>query len=202
MKKMILILMIFICPLTFIVAEETESSIPANFSMGEWNDNVYTNDFLGLKLELPDGWIRYGEEEMAAIMNLGAQALNDDLKKLSKIAEMTTVYYVLANNPATADSISIITEKQILDVTADVYVTALKDALQTASELVTFTNGNISKEEIAGREYSVLTINASSSVSKVIQKYCCCKIGKYMLGILISTKSDEAALKDILKAFK
>ena len=115
---------------------------------------------------------------------------------------MTTVYYVLANNPATADSISIITEKQILDITADVYVNALKDALKTASEVVTFTNDNISKEKIAGREYSVLTINASSPVSKAIQKYCCCKIGKYMLGILVSTKDDEAILNDILKAFK
>jgi hypothetical protein len=35
---------------------EEENSDSTEFSMGEWNDNVYTNDFLGLKFNLPEGW--------------------------------------------------------------------------------------------------------------------------------------------------
>ncbi len=62
--------------------EKSTGNAAAEFSTGEWYGNVYTNDFIGIKYELPQGWEKYGDEEIAEIMNLGKEFLNDNQKNM------------------------------------------------------------------------------------------------------------------------
>lgn len=98
--------------------EKSTGNAAAEFSTGEWYGNVYTNDFIGIKYELPQGWEKYGDEEIAEIMNLGKEFLNDNQKKYAELSKLTTVYHILTNNPATSDTICLITEKTFLGISA------------------------------------------------------------------------------------
>ena len=47
--------------------EEQKNNSTEEFSMGEWNNGVYENKFLGLKFKLPAGWTYSSDEEIAKI---------------------------------------------------------------------------------------------------------------------------------------
>ena len=55
------------------VTNDQQEEQKVEISMGNWNNNVYTNDFLGLKFNLPEGWTYSSDEEIAEMMNLGIE---------------------------------------------------------------------------------------------------------------------------------
>ncbi len=50
------------------------------FSLGSWDGKVYKNDFLGLQYNEPETWSHSSDEEIAKMMNVGKEMLNDDQK--------------------------------------------------------------------------------------------------------------------------
>lgn len=201
MKKNLFILLLSVFVLAMVFAAKPEDSGNAQISMGEWKKNVYINDFLNIKYRLPDGWTRYSDEDMAEIMKLGTELLSNDKQYLAELAKLNLVYYMLANNPATGDNIVVLTEKSALDYTLDYYLDSVKTQLQDVGTL-SYEIGDITKENLAGLEYSVLVANASAGGISMTQKYYARKIGKYFLAIIATSKNGEAAIKDIMKAFE
>ena len=201
MKKTVLILMLFVFAVIFAAAGGEPTAAPSDFSIGEWNGNVYTNDFLGISYKLPDGWIKYSDEEIAAVMNLSMEMLNDNQKALADLAKLTVVYYMLVKNPATGENISVFTEKVHLDVTSIYYLENLKAQLSTLTA-INYTIGDFTKETVGGREYDVLTATTSVADKTLTQKYYCCKLGKYFLSIVASSMNGEKAAGNLVKAFE
>ncbi|MBO4732183.1 MAG: hypothetical protein J5597_05190 [Spirochaetaceae bacterium] len=196
MKKALFVLILLVFALTMAVAQKTE------FSLGEWKDDVYTNNFLGIKFRLPDGWKKSDDETIAQIMNLGAELLNDNQKKLVEIAKLNSVYYLLANNPATGDTIIVMTEKSLLDYTTEYYLNAIKNGLQSV-ESIEYEIGDASKEKVAGREYQTLTAKAKSLDGfYVTQRYYVYKIDKYFLGIIVTSTTGKDTISEMMKAFE
>jgi len=196
MKKRIFTLVLLVFVLMTAVAAPSANS---ELSMGEWKKNVYTNDFLGVKYKLPDGWKKYSDEEMAEIMHLGTELLSDNQKYLAELAKLNLVYYILVNNPSTGDNIVVMTEKSPLDYTIDYYLDTVKSQLQ-GIENINYEVGEISKETVAGNEYNVLVANVAGV--NMTQKYYARKIGKYFLSIIATSRKGEAAINDMMKAFQ
>ena len=192
--------MLFVSIVTFAAAKDAPSAAPSDFSIGEWNGNVYTNDFLGISYKLPDGWTKLSDEEIAAVMHLGIEMLNDNQKALADLAKLTVVYYMLAKSPATGENISVFTEKVPVDVTAIYYLENLKAQLPTITA-INYTIGEFTKETVGGREYDVLTATAEASGRTLTQKYYCYKLGKYFLSIIASSMNGEKAVDNLIKAF-
>ena len=113
---------------------------------------------------------------MAEIMQLGSDLLNDNQKYLAELAKLNLVYYMLTNNPATGDNIVVMTEKSPLDYTIEYYLDSVKNQLQNIGN-INYEVGEISKETIAGYEYSVLVANIVGV--NMTQKYYARKMGKY-----------------------
>ncbi len=195
MKKTVLLLMLFVSAVAFAAAA------PSDFSIGEWNGNVYSNDFLGISYKLPDGWIKYSDEEIAAVMNLSLEMLNDNQKALADLAKLTVVFHMIVKNPETGDNISVLTEKVHLDVTSIYYLENLKAQL-SALTAINYTIGELSKGTIGGRGYDVLTATARVSDKTLTLKYYCCKLGKYFLSIVASSMNGEKAAGNLIKAFE
>lgn len=171
------------------------------FSMGEWKDNTYENKFLGLKFNLPEGWTYSTDEEIAQMMNIGSELLNDDQKIAAELAKLTSVYYVVANDPSTGNNISIMSEKPLMDITTEYYLDQLKTQL-TAVESMSYEIGDTSKEKVAGREYDTLTVTAAISGIEVTQKYYVYKMDEYFVCLLVTSVNGETAINDMIKAFK
>ncbi|MBQ3145077.1 MAG: hypothetical protein IJB90_00565 [Clostridia bacterium] len=171
------------------------------FSMGEWKDNTYENKFLGLKFNLPEGWTYSSDEEIAQMMNIGSELLNDDQKIAAELAKLTSVYYVVANDPSTGNNISIMSEKPLMDITTEYYLDQLKTQL-TAVESMSYEIGDTSKEKVAGREYDTLTVTAAISGIEVTQKYYVYKMDEYFVCVIATSTSGERGIEDIMKSFE
>ncbi len=195
MKKILFVFILLVFALSMVAAQINE------FSLGEWNDNIYTNDFLGIKFQLPEDWKRFSDEDLAQVMNLGTELLNDDQKKLAELSKINSVSYMGANNPATGDSIMVSSVKSIFDLTAEYFMNGVKTQLQ-ALESIDYEVSEISKEELAGREYYVLTAKSEISGINLIQKFYVYKIDKYFLEIVATTLRGEDAITEMMKAFE
>ena len=195
MKKILFVFILLVFALSMAAAQINE------FSLGEWNDNIYTNDFLGIKFQLPDNWKRFSDEDLAQVMNLGAELLNDDQKKLAELSKINSVSYMGANNPTTGDSIMVSSVKSIFDLTTEYFMNGVKTQLQ-ALESIDYEVSEISKEELAGREYYVLTAKSEISGINLIQKFYVYKIDKYFLEIVATTLRGEDTITEMMNAFE
>lgn len=171
------------------------------FSMGSWSDNVYSNDFLGLKFKLPNGWKYSSDEEIAEMMNLGEELLNDEQKAAAEVSKLNSAYYMVANDPNTGDNISIISEKPAMEVTTEFYINQLKTQLQNVNT-INYEIGETSKETVAGKECDTLTVDASMSGVKMTQRYYIYKVDKYVICIISTSTSGEQKINDIMKNFE
>lgn len=171
------------------------------FSMGKWEDNVYTNDFLGLKFNLPEGWKASSDEEIAKMMNVGKELLNDDQKALTELAEKSGVYYMSVSDPSTGNNIIVLTEKTAVDVNTDYYINQLKTQLTSVSS-IKYQIGETSKATVAGREYDTLTASASMYGYTTTQRYYIYKIDKYFVGIIVTSNTGESAIDEMMNSFE
>lgn len=171
------------------------------FSMGSWSDNSYSNDFLGLKFKLPNGWKYSSDEEIAEMMNLGTELLNDEQKAAAEVSKLNNAYYMVANDPNTGDNISVISEKPAMEVTTEFYINQLKTQLQNVNTISYEIEGT-SKETVAGKECDALTVSASMSGIKMTQKYYIYKVDKYVICIIATSTSGEQKINEIMKSFE
>ena len=179
---------------------EQEEKAP-EFSMGEWNNKVYTNDFLGLKYNLPEGWTYSSEAEIAQMMSVGAELLNDDQKAAAEIAKLTSVYYMVAQDSNTGNNVNIFSEKQLADITIEEYINALETQLLAVQSMNYKVEGT-SKEKIGNIEADTLTLSVTASGIEIMQKYYIYKIDKYMIGIIATSLNGETGINEIAKCFE
>lgn len=159
-----------------------------SFNMGAWNDNEYTNNFLNVKLSLPESWVHYSDEEIASIMDLDSNSSFNDAETLEKISDLLLVYYVSASEPGTANSISVFSEKPIVDTTFDNYFEKLERQLTDIGS-VKYEIGEKSSVKLNGVEYKTMEVNAPDY--ELVQKYYVYKLDKYFVGIIISSSTQE-----------
>lgn len=168
-------------------------------SMGEWKDNVYTNEFLDMKFNLPEGWNYSSDEEIAQLMNLGSEAAFGDKEFIAEVTKLTSVYYLFASDPNTGSSVSLFTEKPIVDVTMDYYLSQVKSQLEAVTE-IDYEIGETATETLAGKEYTTLQVTASEY--NMIQKYYLRKMDRYFVGMIVTTTQGEDSISTIMSHFE
>lgn len=183
------------------VVEDESKESSKEISMGEWEDDTYENEFLGLKFNLPKGWTYSTQEEIAEMMSIGKELLNDDQKAAAELAKLTSVYYINASNPATGDSVTILTEKPLAKITAEEYIAQLKLQLQALESMDYKIEGD-SEETVSGKKYETLSVTASVSGVEVSQKYYLREIDKYIVCIIVTSTSGQDNIDTIMESFK
>lgn len=180
-------------------ADTTETT--TEISMGEWNGNTYTNNYLGLKFNLPTGWTHYSDEEIAEMMNISEEVLKDEEQINIELAKLTSVYYLAASDPETLDNVMLMTEKPIMDVTTELYLNTLKTQLENLNS-INYEVGETGKEKIGNREFDTLTTKATTNGVTMIQKYYIYKSGDHFIDIIVTSNSGEQAINKIIKSFE
>ena len=185
---------------------ETQNTIVSNennitkseFSMGAWNGNVYTNDFLDIKFDMPASWSHYTDAEIAEVMDMGKEVAFGDDEFLKSVSEKTSVYYVVASDSNTGNSLSIVSEKPIVDVQIEQYMTQLKTQLDSL-EAIKYETGEVSIEKVGNVEYNILEVTVPDY--NMSQKYYVKKSDKYFVGIII-TAYDKEDIAEIIDMFE
>lgn len=195
MKKRLILLMLFGVVLfgatgcgktTEEFLEDEIIDVETEMTLGEWNENTYTNEFLGLTYQKPEDWTRYSDEEIKSLMEIGLE--NVDGSELSKkLAELTSVTYVMASK-ASGTNIIIMSEKPVLSTNLDNFSKTLKSQLesQTAME---YTVKDAVVEQINGKELYVL----EASVSGMTQKYYLYEQGEHIVSIILTLVGTDNA---------
>lgn len=180
--------------------EEKEVAKEKELERGKWENNVYTNNFANITFKLPEGWAYSSDEQIAQMMNIGVELLNEDQQDLAKIAEQTSLYDMVANDPSTGASVMVMFEKTALKVNTDFYINKLKTGLEQVDSINYTIDDEIKTEKVGTEEYTVLTTTVPNY--KMVQKYYIKQEGNYFIDILITYVDGVTDLETILSNFQ
>lgn len=146
----------------------------ASVTLGELNGNFYTNESLGITMEIPDGWYALDEEQRMEIVQAGSEILADGDETKQKMLDLSmqrTLPLLCAyevNPVTTAESnpnIQLTAEKMSLlnsafVKTADDYISAMKTQLESVKNVqgveVAYTFGEIGDTTFGDKDFRIL----------------------------------------------
>lgn len=191
---------------TIETTEETTAATEVEFASGGgtltrgiWEDNVYTNDFAGITFTAPDGFVINDDEEIAAMMQIGADVLGEGGADFPQevLDNIASLYDMVAMDMSTGSSVMVmfenLTANSALGAVVDesLYLESLKAQLEQmeAAGLI-YTLGDVEDYEIGGQAYKMLTATTtmeSAGISvEMGQAYIVKKIDNYIAAIVIT----------------
>ena len=182
MKKFLVVFMILLCVSVIAAAQENKASDNSDLT-GSWNNNVYTNRFFNLKFKLQNGWTKFDTDKIPA------NQAND------------TTTLVIANNIETNENIMVICKEAVADMSTEQYMTSMKNKL-LALKNIKYEISDLSKEKVAGKEYTTFVATSTVNGMTLTQKYFSREQDKYFLSIIVTTLDGESAIKNIMKSFQ
>lgn len=181
-------------------AAESSDASTQTFARGTIDRNVYTNEFADFVFTKPDSWSYATDEEIASLMNLSVQIM-DDPDYVERVSKQTTIYDMVAKDPAVGNSIVVMFEN--LAVTASTscteaqYAQATQNGLKSAQSQIQYSFSDTSVKKIGNRSYLFFSATGSKSSSSFSQYYLLRKLGSYMFVAIISVM-DDTPVSDIL----
>lgn len=169
-------------------------------SLGRWDGNTYTNAFVDVKFVLPEGWTCASDEQIAEMMGLNAERLNDEGKHLQDVSKLTSIYDMVATDAASGDTIQIMMEKLYEEVTMERYIEAVSDNLTKMTDEYVIRIGDTGTQTIAGKEYA--TLMTSIDGRDITQQYFFRQEGNYMISFLFTNRNaSEGSMENMLGYF-
>ena len=173
------------------------------FTRGKWDNGVYTNDLVGFKFSLPQGWKVSSDDAIAEVLGISNDVFKDNQKWLIESAKMNTIYDMMAKNIENGDNIAVMFENLLLtagtsDVSEEEYTEAVEKSMVQNTKL-DYEFGEPYKTTIASDEY--LTIRCDEKNSGSTQYILMRNLDKYML-CMILTINDKTKIDDILAQFE
>ena len=178
--------------------DEVVENDEVGISLGTWEGSVYTNDFLNLTYNLPQNWVKYSDEEIAEIMNLGAEIVTNGNEFLKEVSKLTSVYYIFTQDLETNNNVSVYSEKVVYDFDVEYYLTQVKNQLESLTD-INYVIGENSSANIDGVEYTTLDVSVAGL--PILQKYYVRKQGKYFVGIIATSMTGEEGITEIMECF-
>lgn len=179
--------------------EATETGI----ARGTWTDGVYTHDYAQLTFTLPEGWIAATDEDIASLMGQSVEILGDKQQWMIESAKLTTIYDMMAQDPATGNNALVMFENLSLspgglDISEEDYL-EIAEGQMSQMESMDYTFSEPYNATVNGVKY--LIVRADEANNNFSQYYLMHKQDKYMVGIIISI-FDGTDIDDILPLFE
>ncbi len=171
-----------------------KSQVNVEIERGKWEDNKYTNDNLDIKLNLPNDWSKYTEQQLDDMSEIQNQALDEEQQK--KIGN-SMIYEVIANNLTNGSSI-IVTFEPKLEIKETDYLMVVKQQLE-AIEAIKYKVLEQYPTKLGEQEYQTLDVEAAELGLK--QRFYIRNNGNGIIGIIITTKTDKE-LSEIINFFE
>lgn len=167
---------------------------------GTWENDVYSNKYMGFSFAQPEGWNHSTDTQMADLFSLGSSALSEDGTFNYDLEKEQNIYDMFCMEPLSGDSIAIMYEKLLVDVTMESYLDIVKEQIapeDTSDDMDFVDEGTVT---IAGEEYDFFEIEYISTGAR--QTYSIRQIGDHMTVILITDASpDETSKAAIIEYF-
>ena len=186
------IILLFVLLLTLAVS--TACCAQDEFVPGTRTSDSYINESIGIRFDIGNNYTMATDEEIQQLMGLGASMANtqiDNLSQLIELANITTLYEMMATNLSDGSSIIVIAEKPILSgTTMDQYVAAYLNSLQTMYTVSEDINSSV--EKFCGREWNLYSYNISVSGFTLLYETYFTKVGDRFITLNLSGLSNDA----------
>lgn len=163
-------------------------------------NNVYKSEYAGITFTLPEGFKYASDQEIADMMNVGAEILSEGKNDLTKVLEQTALYDMVAQDATYGTSVMVMFEKATANVSVDYYLKNVKKGLESVTDMGYVVSDDITTETVGGKEYKVLT--ATIPTYGLTQKYYTQKKDGYFIDILITYYDSAVDLNTLLANFK
>ena len=150
-------------------AEEQEEDLQENqseFSFGQVENNVYTNEFLGLSCALPSDWEFYSEEKILELNNITKEYIDDDYKE--QIENATIIYDMFAQT--SKDNIKNINVNLEKLNPVQAALLDIKSALEAQKEAIISTYQNMGYTNVQVTFQKVIVDNKEYDSTKIVAK--------------------------------
>lgn len=195
--------------------KDNEKKTSKKIDSGSWEDNIYTNDFLGLTLTIPEDWYIASEKELKKAINAGEDIMtsgNEDKEDLIKDAVSKTTYLFLISEKdlnktyeSNANIIAMAENMNLLPNVNDVddYLEALIKGFEVFYNNIPYEDDKpITTKKIGGQEFSILELTANYDNFTINQKYYITQIDDYVLSFTTTAMNEEESeqLDKIMKS--
>lgn len=196
MKKRIMTCMLALAVVFSMTACGEEKKEEVTAERGTIEDNVYTNESMGVKLTLPEGCTLFSDEEIKQVIGNGADIMEEAGTDSEAVENSLsgTIYDVIAVTADQTANIQIIMEDTENTagraLTAKEYSEVMINSLKTAyaGAGVEMGEAEITEETLGGMEFSKVSV----SVNGMKQEYHTHQVGKYVL-VFTVTYTETAA---------
>lgn len=175
------------------------------FAVGKSENNIYSNDFLGLSCTLPKEWIFYTDKQILEINNLVGEVVDD--KVAEQLKNATVFYDMFATVPEEGSSLNVTMEKLNILQAATVNVKATLEAqigtLKSTYENMGYTDVKISYQKIKvdGKDFDALKVSANIQGISFYATMFAFKKSNYMANVSIGSLQTDKT-ETILNYFK
>lgn len=172
----------------------TENSSEAAFSLGSNDGSTYTNEFVGIGFDLPEGWTFHTDEQIRELNNISTDIPDEDA---AKQLESTSVVYDMKASDSSGNNIGINMEKigavyaNIMD--EEDYLSSTIDQLDETMMQLGFSevNSELTTSIFAGKKRPAIAIECLSDEVDLYEKLVCIEVGEYMVNITVATVNED-----------
>lgn len=171
---------------------DSEEAADDGYVRGKMTDTSYESEWIGLRYELPDGFMMSGEDEMDAILEAGGSMIYEDkAEDIVDYAKLVMVYEMMAKDRY-GNVLTLFVEKTTFDI--DTYVAAIKMQMGSVDEIeISMDDGET--VEVGGVAFEKFSLVLDYGGMKVKENYYLKKKGDRMICLLIGYSDDETAEK-------
>ena len=190
MKKTLAItfsaLFLFLCLFGCKATEQLKETINSTITRGTISGNVYSSEFTGITFTKPDHWRYYTDEEIAQNMDVAMEAMEAD-KFAQTVAELSTVFDMVAVNEATGQNLNICYEN--LTLTAGKIISEEEYYEQRKENLTALGYESSSEKEyvtLSGAEYLKVSFTSTNNGIDINSTVYLRLTGKFMTCITVT----------------
>ena len=182
-------------------AKPTVDPNKKTYALGTWESDVYANAYLGIEITKPSNWAVITDEELANVMQLGADLLADKNAYLVEAAKQKNIYDMGLSKPEAGASIMLMAENLSMSlggtsIDEEAYIGILSAQLDQLTE-IDYEVGEVTTITIGGEEY--MGITATVAAYDLVQTYYVRRVDAYMVCFLCTHMGgDTQEVLDIL----
>lgn len=206
MKNLLKLFLVITLGLT-LSACSNQSEEYETYVRGEWQETIYTNDFVGLTFTYPEGFTLLTDEELINMfeIQLDESELDEQKDSFEEAMKLATTFFDFTlMNYNTGENVMLmvedLTKTNSIDVTTDVYMDLFIDNLTSVLEY-SYVIGDEYEVVIAGETYRVVDVTIEDMA---IQKVYIRKKSKYMIALtmfeIIGLENGTAKIFEELKS--
>lgn len=175
-------------------------------NLGAQDGAKYSNDFFGLELNVPEEWHVANDEEKAALMQAGQDAIAENNEKMAKqldLAKEKTLNLMFAfKHPLPYQGVNpnVLCMAENLDLLASTTIKSGKDYIaMTKTNMeqtgMPYTFGDISTEKLGNKDFDVIEATLDTGDIIITQKYYASIFDEYALVFVCTFSNEDEALE-------